>query len=240
MALAPRARSRPPVGAVSSSRLVKDGVEELYDYGVLRALEIPTLLIIRPSEPTLVLGGSQSLAVLADESPSHMSVRRRRGGGGLVLLQPDDVWIDWWIPAGDPRWSRDVHVTSYRVGTWWRDVLTPRIERDVVMHQGSLEGSTALRVACFAGRGPGEIFVDGRKAVGVTQWRVREGVFVSTVMHAHASAPLLEALEDVPEGLVDALEHHTLSTLGIDPDDVTAALIEQSQPIDVRQLFLLA
>ncbi|HEY5302522.1 MAG TPA: hypothetical protein VIJ86_00515 [Acidimicrobiales bacterium] len=219
---------------------MKDGVEELYDYVALRALDSATLLMIRPSEPTLVLGGSQSLGVLDEQRRSHFSLRRRRGGGGLVLLQPDDVWIDWWIPAGDPRWSPDVHVTSYRVGTWWREVLTSRIMRKVVMHEGSLEGPAELRVACFAGRGPGEIFVDDRKAVGLTQWRVREGVFVSTVLHAHASTSLLVALDDVPDGLVGALEHHTLATLGLDPDDVTAALIEESQPIIVRQLFLLA
>jgi hypothetical protein len=95
-------------------------------------------------------------------------------------------------------------------------------------------------VACFAGRGPGEIFVDGRKVVGVSQWRVREGAFVSTVLHADSSSPLLDILYDVPDGLGDALNHHVVGSLGLNGDDVTTALIEQSQPVDVRQLFLLA
>jgi lipoate-protein ligase A len=227
------------VGTVSSARLVKDGIEELYDYGALRTLDSPTLFIIRPAEPTLVLGGSQSLEVLDEQRRSNFSLRRRRGGGGLVLLQPDDVWLDWWIPASDLRWSPDVHVTSYRVGKWWSDVLTTRVSQEVEMHEGSLEGRPELRVACFAGRGPGEIFVGGRKVVGLTQWRVREGVFVSTVLHAHPSTSLLDALHDGPEGLGEALEHHTLATLDLDPDDVSVALIEESQPMIVRQLFLL-
>jgi lipoate-protein ligase A len=219
---------------------VKGAVEELYDYDVLRALTSPTMMIVRISEPIFVLGGSQSLDVLDEERRARVALRRRRGGGGVVLLQPDDVWIDWWIPADDERWSPDVHVTSHRVGECWYDVLVERHEGDVLVHQGALAGDPAWRVACFAGRGPGEVFVDGRKAVGVTQWRVREGVFVSTVLPSRSSAPLLDVMANVPEGLASALEHHTLSTLDLDGDDVTSALITRSQPVDIRQLFLIA
>ncbi len=219
---------------------MNDDVEELYDYGTLRALTAPTMLIVRTAEPTFVLGGSQSLDVLNAPRRSQVAVRRRRGGGGVVVLQPDDVWIDWWIPTDDERWSPDVHVMSHRVGEWWRDVLTPRLDGEVRVHQGAMAGDVAWRVACFAGRGPGEVVVDGRKAVGVTQWRVREGVFVSTVLPAHPSHLLLDLLADVPDGLDAALEHHTLATLDLDGDDVTQALIVRSSPIAVRQLFLIA
>ena len=230
------------MGAVPAARLVKGDVEELYDYDVLRSLTSPTMLIVRTSEPTFVLGGSQPLDVLDEQRRQRVALRRRRGGGGVVLLQPDDVWIDWWLPADDERWSSDVHVTSNRVGEWWRQVLAARLESEseVVLHQGALEGDRAWRVACFAGRGPGEVFVDGRKAVGVTQWRVREGVFVSSVLHAHPSTTLLDVLTDVPEGLASALKHHTLKTLALDGDDVTSALVELSHPVGVRQLFLIA
>ncbi len=219
---------------------MKDDVEELYDYEVLRQLRMPTMMIVRSAEPTFVLGGSQSLEVLDQDKRQRVAVRRRRGGGGVVLLQPDDVWIDWWLPAEDFRWSSDVHVTSNRVGEWWRQVLTEHLESAVFLHEGPLQGDPAWRVACFAGRGPGEIFVDDRKAVGITQWRVREGVFVSSVLHAQSSGALIELLSDVPDGLVDALQHHTLETLGLDGDEVTSALIQLSHPVDVRQLFLMA
>ena len=196
---------------------MKDGVEELYDYGALRSLASTTMLIVRPSEPTVVLGGSQSLNVIGEGQLSDFALRRRRGGGGLVLLQPDDVWIDWWIPATDGRWSSDVHVTSRRVGEWWRSVLAPRIDREVVVHEGSLAGRPAWRVACFAGRGPGEIFVDGRKVVGVSQWRVREGAFVSTVCTLNLPRPYSIFCTTFPTDLV------TLSiTTSYRPWDLTA------------------
>ncbi len=219
---------------------MKDDVEELYDYAVVRELASATMLIVRPSAPTFVLGGSQALDVLDPERRATVPLRRRRGGGGVVLLQPEDVWVDWWIPVDDPRWSSDLHVTSRLAGGWWREVLAERVDGVVEMHEGSLQGDPAWRVACFAGRGPGEVFVDGRKAAGVTQWRVREGVFLSTVLHSASSRPIIDLLVDVPAGLEAALEHHTLDSLALDGDDVTMELVTRSRPVDVRQLFLLA
>ena len=220
--------------------MTDDVLEELYDYDVLRTLSAPTMFVVRPAVATFVLGSSQSVSVLDEELRQRVALRRRRGGGGVVLLQPEDVWVDWWLPSGDARWSSDLHVTSKRVGKWWQRVLAARLSHQVLVHAGSLEGDPAWRVACFAGRGPGEVFVDGRKTVGVTQWRVREGVFVSSVLPSRSSDPILELLSEVPAGLPDALDHHTLGTLGLDGDDVTAALVELSRPIEVRQLMLLA
>jgi lipoate-protein ligase A len=219
---------------------VNDEVEELYDYGALRALAAPTMLVVRSAEPTFVLGGSQSIEVLKESDRDRVALRRRRGGGGVVALQPDDVWIDWWIPASDERWSPDVHVMSRRVGEWWRATLTSRLRGEVALHEGPMTGDPAWRVACFAARGPGEVMVDGRKAVGVTQWRVREGVFLSTVLHAHPSRVLLDILAQVPQGVAAALDHHTLATLGLDGDDLTQDLIDRSTPVEVRQLLLIA
>ena len=215
-------------------------VEELYDYGALRALTAPTMLVVRCAEPTFVLGGSQSIEVLKEPERDQVALRRRRGGGGVVVLQPDDVWLDWWIPAGDERWSPDVHAMSRHVGEWWRAALASRLHGEVALHEGPMTGDPASRVACFAARGPGEVMVDGRKAVGVTQWRVREGVFLSTVLHAHPSSMLLDVLTHVPQGLAAALEHHTLVTLDLDGDDLTLELIERSAPVEVRQLLLIA
>ena len=219
---------------------MKDDVEELYDYDALRRLRSPTVFVVRTSKPTFVLGGSQSTSVINDQRRAEVALRRRRGGGGIVRLHPDDVWIDWWLPADDPRWSNDVHVTSHRVGEWWGEVLTERVTLPVHIHLGALEGEISWRVACFAGRGPGEVFVGERKVVGVTQWRVREGVFISSVLHAQPSSAIMEILATVPEGLDAALAHHTLESLDLDGDDVTSALVSLSHPVDVRQLYLIA
>lgn len=210
--MASRARPRSFVGAVPSTSLVRE-VDDLYDYSVLRRVEEAAMFVARASRPTLVLGGSQSSDVVDAAKIGSTSLRRRRGGGGLVLLRPDDLWIDWWIPQHDARWSKDVHVSSIQAGTWWASVLRDVTSGTVTVHERGLEGEQAFRVVCFAGRGPGEVFVDDRKAVGLTQWRVREGVFLSTVLHAEATSDVIDYLAVVPEGLRDALDHEALSSL---------------------------
>lgn len=216
-------------------------VEDLYDYGVLRGLSDATMFVAHVSRPTLVLGGSQSTDVLDETALGATALRRRRGGGGLVLLMPNDLWIDWWIPRHDERWNYDVHVSSIRAGTWWAEVLRGVTNRPVSVHEGALEGERAFRTVCFAGRGPGEVFVDDRKAVGLTQWRVREGVFLSTVLHAEATSDVLDYLVDVPPGLSAALDHETLSSLEqVKREDVVDGLSELSGPWDLRPLDVIA
>jgi lipoate-protein ligase A len=205
-------------------------IDDLYDYSSIRRSDVATMYVARTERPTLVLGGSQASEVLDHDKITRTPVRRRRGGGGLVLLRPEDLWVDWWIPRHDERWNYDVHVSSLRVGQWWADVLSDHLQ-GVRLHDGPLEGEDAYRVVCFAGRGPGEVFVDDRKAVGVTQWRVREGVFVSTVLHAEPTSDVLDYLSVIPPGLADALDHHALSTLElVDAASVLAQLRAASAP----------
>ena len=75
------------------------------------------MYVVRTARPTLVLGSTQSLDMLDGEQ------RRRRTRcdaaavvAGSFSLQPDDLWIDWWIPADDPRWRSDVHASSRMAG----------------------------------------------------------------------------------------------------------------------------
>lgn len=236
VALAPRARSRSAVGAVSATSVVRN-VDDLYDYSVLRRLGEATMFVARVARPTLVLGGSQSPDVVDASKLGSTSLRRRRGGGGLVLLRPDDLWIDWWIPSSDPRWSFDVHVSSIQAGTWWASVLREFTSGVVSVHEGSLEGERTFRLVCFAGRGPGEVFIDDRKTVGLTQWRVREGVFLSTVLHAEETSDVIEYLAAVPEGLRTALDHEVLASLEhADRDTVVLRLRQISGSWDLRLL----
>jgi lipoate-protein ligase A len=227
------------VGTVFATCFVKSDVEELYDYGALRSLTEPTMFVVRLAQPTLVLGASQSPELLDRPKLGSMALRRRRGGGGLVLLRPDDLWVDWWIPADDPRWSGDVRASSLRVGSWWREVLRDHVVGEVAMHEGSLEGEPRYRIVCFAGRGPGEVFVNGRKAVGLAQWRVREGIFATSVLHASPSIAVVAMLADPPPGLSDALDHHVTSSLVIDkPENLIQDLGRSSGPWQLRHLFL--
>lgn len=216
-------------------------LEELYDYDVLRRVKEPTMFVVRLEKPTLVLGSSQSVDLLDLEKTSDLEIRRRRGGGGMVLLQPDDIWIDWWIPAGDPRWSPDVHVSSLAAGTWWKEALEAHVTKSVSIHQGPLEGDASHRVVCFAGKGPGELFIEGKKTVGVTQWRVREGTFLSSVIHANDSSEVISVLRETPPGLAQSIEHQTTGSIGLnDSEALTRDLAKISGPWLVRQLFLRA
>ena len=219
------------MGTVPSPRVLRVDVPELYDYDDLRRTREATMFVVRVERATLVLGGSQRLDALNLERLNATPLLRRRGGGGLVLLQPGDLWIDWWIPSDDARWSKDVHVSSINVGRWWHYVLRERVKGQITVHDGPMAGDPAHRLVCFAGRGPGEVFVDDRKAVGVTQWRVREGVFVSSVLPARSSSEILEYLSDVPEGLDDALDHHVLTSLFLgEPDELIGELRRVSGP----------
>lgn len=227
------------MGALLAARIVISEVGELYDYRALRQLRDATMFVLDPQRRIAVLGARQSSDLLDPVALGGVSLRRRRGGGGLVLLQPGDLWIDFWIPADDARWTYDVHFSALMVGEWWRRVLAPRVDGDVVVHTGSLEGDERHRVVCFAGRGPGEVFVDGHKAVGVTQWRVREGVFLSSVVHAHSSSNLIDLLFERPPGLADALNHLVVSSFGgLNLDTVVEELCAMSGPWRVSSLTM--
>jgi len=230
VALATCPRSGPSLGAVPATCFVSS-VPDLYHYDQLRRVNVATMFRVNVTRSTLVLGGSQSREVLDPDALAHLALRRRRGGGGLVLLESADLVVDWWIPAGDSRWSNDVRETSRRVGRWWAEVLHDAVDDEVTVHEGGLEGDRDLRVVCFAGRGPGEVFVGGEKAVGVTQWRVREGVFVSSVIHASSSLAILPLLRTVPDGIEKSLQHHTLKSLGVaNADDLAEKLHAVSGP----------
>jgi len=202
------------LGAVPAARLVTGPPGELFDYDELRRRAAATMTAVEVDAPLVVLGSGQTLDDLRARGAGQV-VRRRRGGGGVVLIQPGDLWIDWWIPPADERWTGDVRASAIAAGRWWRDALARSVEGAVEVHEGALEGATAHRAACFAGRGPGEVFVNGRKAVGVAQWRVREGTLVTSVLPARPSAALVDLLAEAPPGLAAALDHHTHATLGL-------------------------
>lgn len=184
------------------------GSAELHDYDVIRRLERAAVLAPSVTAAVIVLGSRQPDSQVRD---GELPVRRRRGGGGAVLLRPGDLWLDFWIPATDPRHRDDVRAAAALVGAWWRDALAAAGVDGVRVHIGP--GAPA--VVCFGSIGDGEVervVHDGpaRKVVGLTQWRVREGSLLSTVLPAHSTRELTDHLVGA-----EPVDHDALDTLGL-------------------------
>jgi lipoate---protein ligase len=132
--------------------------------------------------PALVLGSSQRDEIVDDATIGSIEVVRRRSGGGAVLLIPDEVlWLDVLVPAGDPLWNDDVGRASHWLGHAWVAALG---YGDV--HRGPMVRTPWSPLVCFAGLGPGEVTVDGRKLVGISQRRTRAGArFQCAVYSSH-------------------------------------------------------
>jgi lipoate---protein ligase len=128
------------------------------------------------TEPALVLGSSQSMEVV-DRSACEQAgvdVVRRRSGGGAVLLVPDQVtWLDVIVPAGAPGWSEDVFGPMIWLGRHLAAVIEALIDGVVTIHESAMVSTTWSRTVCFDGLGAGEVLLDGRKLVGISQRRTR-------------------------------------------------------------------
>ena len=131
--------------------------------------------IMRPVAGALVLGSGQRPGVVdAAAARRHgLMVVRRRSGGGVVLVSPADLlWVDIVVPRDDPLWHPDVGAAFLWLGHLWRSVLAGcGIAAEV--YEGRYEPGPWGSLVCFAGHGPGEVFVAGRKVVGLSQRRGR-------------------------------------------------------------------
>lgn len=141
--------------------------------------------VLVPTVPAVVLGSTQ-----ADPSgAAAIEVVRRRSGGGAVLVTRDDpLWVDVDLPVGDPLWSDDVGASFGWLGSAWAVALGAG---DV--HDGPFVPGRWGRTVCFASRGPGEVFVDGAKVVGLAQRRTRAGArFQCAVLSRWEPGPLID------------------------------------------------
>jgi lipoate-protein ligase A len=124
--------------------------------------------------PALVLGSTQPDP--AGPRPSELEVARRQSGGGAVLVSAETVvWVDAFVPAGDRLWVADVGRAFGWLGAAWVAALAAVGFAGARRHEGPLVHSTWSRSVCFAGLGPGEVTVGGRKVVGISQRRRRDG-----------------------------------------------------------------
>jgi lipoate-protein ligase A len=91
------------------------------------------------------------------------------------LVPGEVVWIDVVLPAGDPVWDDDVGRAAHWLGDVWVRALAATGVAGGVVHRSGLERRPWSDLVCFAGLGPGEVTVEGRKVVGISQRRTRQG-----------------------------------------------------------------
>ncbi len=120
-------------------------------------------------------------------------------------MTPDDgIWIDVWLPVTSPTYRSGVREGLEVAGDAWVTALSS-------MGVGSV--STVRDVPepthseiCFAGIGHGEVVDHGRKLVGVTAWRSREGTLLQTALYRRRDQTLPDFLAIEPEQRIAARE----------------------------------
>jgi lipoate-protein ligase A len=155
-------------------------VEEWHgDAGTFHALDLPQgrrVWAVTLTSPALVLGSTQSSSEVdvAAAARLGLDVVSRRTGGGAVWLDPTaSVWIDVTIPHDDPLWRDDIARSSLWLGEALAGAIVPDPPGEIFT--GDFVASPMARALCFAGLAPGEVTVRGRKTVGMSQRRTRDG-----------------------------------------------------------------
>jgi lipoate---protein ligase len=191
------------------------------DPGEVHARPLPgdgrrRVTVVRPTAAAVVLGSTQSEGVVR---PGQSWVRRR-GGGGAVWVEPGVGWFEFFVPTSDELWCADVGRAFWLPGEMCAEVLEPILGHRPDVHRGAVQANRWSSLVCFAGTGPGELFVDGRKLVGLTQRRARAGSRIAGIVYDRWQ----------PEALLDRL--------ALDADDARAARNEL-YPVGVGMLDLV-
>ena len=143
-------------------------------------VDSPTVRVLKVSAPTLVVGSSQPQDVvdLGACRAEGVDVVRRRSGGGAVWLDDGMIWVDVFVPAGHHRWDADIGRSMWWLGDAWAKSLTSSGVAEAVVHRDAIVHTKWSPLVCFAGLGAGEVTVDGRKVVGISQRRTRRGALL--------------------------------------------------------------
>lgn len=168
----------------------------------LHALDLPDpvrreVWVLVPDRPALVLGSTQDGAVVDAGllAGRGIDLVRRCSGGGAVLLDAagalgagPTLWVDLVVPREDPLWVDDVGRSSDWLGDTWTHALAS-LGVEASVHCGRLERTVASTLVCFAGLGPGEVLVNDRKVVGISQRRTRRGARFQCIVHLAPPGP---------------------------------------------------
>ncbi len=139
---------------------------------------VPSVWIMSPTDCCLVLGSSQDDACVdyAYAEQRDIGIARRTTGGGAVLVDPQELlWVDLFVPRDHFLWKDDIHEASNWLGKIWQSALGA-LGVDSQLHDGPFQRTAIAELICFAGCGPGELLIENKKILGISQRRTREGV----------------------------------------------------------------
>ncbi|MBS1838433.1 MAG: hypothetical protein JST64_12145 [Actinobacteria bacterium] len=157
----------------------RGSAQDLHDLAATEPISGRVVVIQEATSPALVVGSAQRLGETerARAREAGIEVARRRSGGGAVLLVPGDhVWVDLVIGADDPLADADVGRAAWWVGeAFLRSIGLGARPVGAEVHRGGVTDRAAGAIACFAALGPGEVALEGRKVLGISQRRTRSG-----------------------------------------------------------------
>jgi hypothetical protein len=178
------------------------------------------------TEPALVLGSTQRVEHVVDKvacANANVEIVRRRSGGGAVLLIPGQVvWFDVIVPTGAVAGlGGDVHAPMSWLGERLGQSLAPLIDGKITVKGPGMVSTPWSTLVCFDGFGPGEVLVDGRKLVGISQRRTRVGSRLQCCWYrSYDPACLVGLLNVAGRPAVEELA----PVAAFDPDDVQSVL----------------
>jgi len=137
--------------------------------------------VLEASTRALVLGASQTPRDVDENAARRagVDIAHRRSGGSAVLVGPDDVvWVDVFVPAGDVLFQPDISKAARWLGGLWAravEASATALKVSATVWDGPMRHNPWSKVVCFAGLGPGEVTIAGRKVVGISQRRTHSG-----------------------------------------------------------------
>lgn len=203
--------------------------------GAYHGRELPERLVphvwrFAPSRPALVLGSTQSDALVDAPRCAELGVDvvRRRSGGGAVLLAPGrNVWIDVLVPAGHRVWRSDIGESPRWLGHAMAETVGRTTGETYTVHSGAMQHSPWSSLVCFAGRGPGEVFDrTGSKVVGISQRRTRTWARFQCAISCRWDPGMLVDLLRPPRPKVQDIATCG-ADLDVDVEDLASAVIAE-------------
>jgi lipoate-protein ligase A len=177
--------------------------------------------------PALVLGSTQrdqSIVDAAACTQRGIDIVRRRSGGGAVLLIPQEVtWFDVIIPTGDPGWAQDVHAPMVWLGERFAEACrVAGVAQTLTVNDHSMVRTKWSTLICFDGIGPGEVLLEGRKLLGISQRRTRAALRLQCCWYHKVDSAALVGLFPALAGIDPA----ALSPIATLPDHLSADILQ--------------